>query len=224
MGAGRARPGPEGPGGGIGGSGSQPMLCCASVLLYDLLGTKRTQLKRGVILMGILSWLFGSKERSRRSAGSATIWTDDDLNRRKRSADEWQEWEPTQRPPNADGEWAQIIDVHVKGTGHRRDDFDSFVREVKSADTSGKPHAIRVVREPDNPHDRNAIAIHADIGARRATLDTSHARRRKISPRPFQQKCLCKPHFAVCAQRTIAQRHSSGFTGPPLVRRGGRRT
>jgi hypothetical protein len=114
--------------------------------------------------MGILSWLFGSKERSRRSAGSATIWTDDDLNRRKRSADEWQEWEPTQRPPNADGEWAQIIDVHVKGTGHRRDDFDSFVREVKSADTSGKPYAIRVVREPDNPHDQNAIAIHADIG------------------------------------------------------------
>lgn len=61
------------------------------------------------------------------------------------------------RPP---GEWVQATPLlEVVGTSYREDDALAFLKAVRDADELSLPYTIALKREPENPHDSNAIQI-----------------------------------------------------------------
>lgn len=54
--------------------------------------------------------------------------------------------------------WADDVTVH--GTRQRAHDRDRFIRGVLQAKKSGDVFGVQLIREPDNPHDHLAVAVH----------------------------------------------------------------
>lgn len=62
------------------------------------------------------------------------------------------------QPP---GEWVQTTQLtDAVGLSHRKSDVILFANAVKKAEKQGLPYGLRIERQPNNPHDPNAIAIY----------------------------------------------------------------
>ena len=71
-------------------------------------------------------------------------------------------WEIKIRPnqPRPEGAWRQLPPMfEIAGIHYRIADAERFVRAAKRCEEKGWSYWLDVVREPDNPHDSNAIAV-----------------------------------------------------------------
>jgi hypothetical protein len=54
--------------------------------------------------------------------------------------------------------------VKVAGIHHRRVDVRHFCSCVQTAERAGRHYGVDLLPEPENPHDRNAIAVYGHVG------------------------------------------------------------
>ena len=60
-------------------------------------------------------------------------------------------------------QWGSTFDL--AGASYRKAEIASYLQKAIRADQSDEPHGLALVREPDNPHDHNAIAVHGWVGS-----------------------------------------------------------
>jgi hypothetical protein len=59
-----------------------------------------------------------------------------------------------------EGDWVQTTMVEkVVGVHHRKRDARAFVEAVRRAESKGLIYGLQLEHQPNNPHDRNAIAV-----------------------------------------------------------------
>lgn len=80
----------------------------------------------------------------------------------------WGRWRPAKVERSTD--WSILREVTIRGTRHRKARCLAFIIAFKEADRRGAPYGIEVEREPDNPADRNAIAVYGVLGPERHQL------------------------------------------------------
>lgn len=98
--------------------------------------------------MGLLGWLFGTDRASTRKFRGPLPSGKFGLDRHK--------------PP---GQWVQTtMTVKVVGLQHRRSDVDAFFAATAAAERNRTPYGVRLKPDPNNPHDRNAIAVDGYAG------------------------------------------------------------
>lgn len=68
-----------------------------------------------------------------------------------------------------DGKWVQFsLALSVTGVQHRKGAAMSFARDVRRAEAAGRPYGVRLVAEPDNAYDPNAIKVVGYCGDRQS--------------------------------------------------------
>lgn len=77
-------------------------------------------------------------------------------------------WRPT-RPAN-DSNWAALAWGPVRGISRQTANARRFAAHARSLDAAGGRICIEVEREPENPHDTNAIRVFGVIESRRLPL------------------------------------------------------
>lgn len=77
-------------------------------------------------------------------------------------------WRPARAA--ADPSWAALAWVPVRGISLQTPNAREFAAHARTIDARGERSCMEVEREPDNPHDPNAIRVIAIIGSRRLPL------------------------------------------------------
>lgn len=94
--------------------------------------------------MGLISWLFGS-------SGVVPTPVATRLEPGRFGKDR-------HAPP---GQWVQTtMMLKVAGVMHRRDAATAFANSIRISERSGAAYGVEVEPEPENPHDRNAVAVY----------------------------------------------------------------
>ena len=62
-----------------------------------------------------------------------------------------------------DGDWVNLPKfssrTNVSGTAFRKNDANAFLKGAIASDTSNQPFGVKLLRDPTNTHDRNAVKV-----------------------------------------------------------------